>query len=1226
MSFPGSGLQAIYRNSLAEVCRFLTMKHGKSYMIWNLSEHTYDYKSFDNRIMDCPFPDHHAPPMDLLFSCLQTLDSWIRSAEDHIAVLHCVPEDHEILTERGFMDLDAYKAATADGSVVRVAGYNKKTKQLLFEVPRRLVENARATQKLVEFSSVSEMLDTWSADAGDYGLVATHDKKDDGQMSLLVTPGHDMFVQTGSVTSKNRVSTIDPPRKVKASQLLNLHGMRHVAVAEAGFAGTCGATPPYMAALGLTTNEQGDAWLELYGFWLGNGSLSKCYGLEQILFSQRKAGDVEFLEDVITRIGLVRDTDWACISTTDNRTAIQILKQSWVDFFRAEYADERGGGADDSDDDDERGAAAERDYSCWSLETQRRLTAATNVPIVMPERPRSRTEPECTKSAKWFASWTWTLGRDRLRAVIRGLWRADGSWARQQEELGTSSTRFRDEIVRVLLMAGYSARFKCVQLEGDVRWRVLFADGGSAACRPITSKVRGEVREREYTGRTWCFEMPSGFIMTRRAHKNAAGVVTKASRAILTGNCMGGKGRTGTIIICYLFFSQMKHFGTIEAARQLFARKRSAIEKGIVQPSQIRYVQYFSDILDGTADIVPRALTLESMRMQRLPEKLRGSATERLEIEIYDYTTTASVLPEDKPLWASYWPAEEGKYAYDAEADIATVRLDLAMSGDILIKGCVEKGKKYKPIFLCTINTSFVDTSAGKRTLRFMRKDLDLAFKDKKMGWDEEFQLDVTVLPAPNFAGAMQQTTTWGRMRDGWQAKFPSLVKTKRDPVGLSQSAKRAEEIARDSRLAAIAQQRALPTLRPSAQTAAAAGATPAVGWVAGDSLRRQRAGNALPLGNRPAPPSPTATAASAATTATAAATAATAAAATAAAMPATPSSPGRVFQRRETKSHIKLHVTGYNEDDDADEETEETFEFDVDNDENPLTMRRGAPAGASDNVTEVQWMNFAELNEIESQVMQMQQDMDNAFLDLDGPQGYSTAAPAGYSGSISTPRSVDTIIRELGAAVGADDVAATAAALPAAKSSPSSSGASIPIKYRGPAGEDLSAYVWYRPDMNRQMAEEVLRDCPIGSFVVRPSSQVACLALSHKDEEYGVGHMLLRYWNLPNRKGYSRESELETYASVVDVLHSLPLRFDDEPTPAPAPAPILTRTSVLPNAPLPNKAAPIAPKAVLRPVETEPALPDDDSVDLDAALAGLTSVAPTPKQDDGMVDMLRFF
>jgi hypothetical protein len=57
----------------------------------------------------------------------------------------------------------------------------------------------------------------------------------------------------------------------------------------------------------------------------------------------------------------------------------------------------------------------------------------------------------------------------------------------------------------------------------------------------VTSVARGEMRERSYTGRTWCFEMPSGFIMTRRAHKSADGVVTKASRPIITGNCMAGR-------------------------------------------------------------------------------------------------------------------------------------------------------------------------------------------------------------------------------------------------------------------------------------------------------------------------------------------------------------------------------------------------------------------------------------------------------------------------------------------------------------------------------------------------------------------------------------------------------------------------------------------------------------------------------------------------------------
>jgi DNA-directed RNA polymerase I subunit RPA1 len=78
-----------------------------------------------------------------------------------------------------------------------------------------------------------------------------------------------------------------------------------------------------------------------------------------------------------------------------------------------------------------------------------------------------------------------------------------------------------------------------------VSWAVEFAEpdiaDGDAACMPSLMKARGEVRERTYAGRTWCFEMPSGFIVTRRAHKSADGVVTKASRPIITGNCMAGR-------------------------------------------------------------------------------------------------------------------------------------------------------------------------------------------------------------------------------------------------------------------------------------------------------------------------------------------------------------------------------------------------------------------------------------------------------------------------------------------------------------------------------------------------------------------------------------------------------------------------------------------------------------------------------------------------------------
>jgi hypothetical protein len=64
---------------------------------------------------------------------------------------NCVPDDHEILTERGFMDLDAYLAAQKAEPNLRVASYDPASKQMVFQEPRRLVVNERSTE-LVEFA------------------------------------------------------------------------------------------------------------------------------------------------------------------------------------------------------------------------------------------------------------------------------------------------------------------------------------------------------------------------------------------------------------------------------------------------------------------------------------------------------------------------------------------------------------------------------------------------------------------------------------------------------------------------------------------------------------------------------------------------------------------------------------------------------------------------------------------------------------------------------------------------------------------------------------------------------------------------------------------------------------------------------------------------------------------------------------------------------------------
>jgi phosphatidylinositol-3,4,5-trisphosphate 3-phosphatase/dual-specificity protein phosphatase PTEN len=55
MSFPADGVESTYRNDIAEVSRLLSLNHKNRFMIFNLSERTYDDKRFfDGRVSSHP--------------------------------------------------------------------------------------------------------------------------------------------------------------------------------------------------------------------------------------------------------------------------------------------------------------------------------------------------------------------------------------------------------------------------------------------------------------------------------------------------------------------------------------------------------------------------------------------------------------------------------------------------------------------------------------------------------------------------------------------------------------------------------------------------------------------------------------------------------------------------------------------------------------------------------------------------------------------------------------------------------------------------------------------------------------------------------------------------------------------------------------------------------------------------------------------------------------------
>ncbi len=89
MAFPASGLEAVWRNHIDDVAEMLKTYHEGNYKIWNLSERTYDYSKFDNQLMDFGFPDHHSPPLKMLFEIVLTMYEWLRD-KMHVAAVHCM--------------------------------------------------------------------------------------------------------------------------------------------------------------------------------------------------------------------------------------------------------------------------------------------------------------------------------------------------------------------------------------------------------------------------------------------------------------------------------------------------------------------------------------------------------------------------------------------------------------------------------------------------------------------------------------------------------------------------------------------------------------------------------------------------------------------------------------------------------------------------------------------------------------------------------------------------------------------------------------------------------------------------------------------------------------------------------------------------------------------------------------------------------------------------------
>lgn len=182
-------------------------------------------------------------------------------------------------------------------------------------------------------------------------------------------------------------------------------------------------------------------------------------------------------------------------------------------------------------------------------------------------------------------------------------------------------------------------------------------------------------------------------------------------------HCNAGKGRTGTMICCYLLFTGI--FESVDECMKYYSKQRFEEGDAVTQPGQLRYVKYFFKMLQEKF-YFPLKKYIKSVKLVEVPLKDKCGEIKPY-VEIYA-DNSDSLIYHNK---LSYFDQPKYNYSEGVEITATPSELKLEVIGDLTIKVFCQFILSNKLLGMVSFNTAFLSPNDEKIEFKIHEIDPD---------------------------------------------------------------------------------------------------------------------------------------------------------------------------------------------------------------------------------------------------------------------------------------------------------------------------------------------------------------------------------------------------------------------------------------------------------------------------------------------------------------------